>query len=173
MPEQETMSIRIRLTADDYAEFNRYHGRWQMAFLFFFYWVIFVVIAAMNGGPNDAGRLAVIIPAGLLLSGVLIVIHLWSIKVKTRKRFWDDKLAQEEQQLELTETGIRHSTGETSLNAAWSDIYKAAETRNTIILYLARNKAIVIPKRDIDGEWPRLKQMLHGQLPTGKLHLKS
>ncbi|WP_169306704.1 YcxB family protein [Cohnella pontilimi] len=173
MPEQQTIPVRIQLTADDYAEFNRYHGRRQMALLFFLYWIVFVAVAGMRGGAADAGRFGLLIPAGLVLSGLLIAMHLWSIKVKTRKLFQNDKLAQMEQQLHFSETGIRHTTAESSNLVEWADVYRAAETRNELILYLARNRAILVPKRDIGAQWQQVKELLRTHLPPRKLGLKS
>jgi hypothetical protein len=172
MSEPEVITIRVKLTAEDYVDFNRYHGRMQLALLFLIYWAIFLIVSMWSGGHKGSLSLALMIPAGLVLSGLLIGLHFWTIRVKTRNLFKSDPFAQMEQQLEFSSEGIRHTTGATTMNLTWADVWKVAETSKAMIIYLARNKAIVLPKRD-GGEWPQLKETLRRHLPPAKLRLKS
>jgi hypothetical protein len=172
MSDTVRVPIRFKLTAEDYTAFNRYHGRKQLALLFVFYWGLFLFIAMFRGAQPSARSLIIMLPAGLLFAGLLIGFHLWTIQRKTRQMFANDKHAQLEQLIELTDEGVRQTTGDTTESLAWTDIGKAIETANGLFLYVTSTRAFVIPKRDVT-DWARLREVLRLHLPAAKLRLKT
>jgi|GEM_PF-2518783 len=169
--DQQAGTIRVNLTAEDYAGFNLYHGRWQLALLFVFYWCLLVLAAELGGLAGSAADLAWIIPAAFAVSALLLAYQLWRIKVRTGKLFDSDKVAKVQQLVALTEEGIRHTTGETTVLVPWQDVFKLAETSRAIIVYLARSKVVLLPKRDI-ADLSAVKSVLRRHLPVAKLRLK-
>ncbi|WP_123041742.1 YcxB family protein [Cohnella candidum] len=163
-------SVRVNLTAEDYAGFNLYHGRWQLAGLFLFYWCLFVIFAQLSGVLGDSGNLAIVIPAAFFISGILLIFQLWRIKVRTTRIFESDKVSKLEQHIVLTEKGILHTTGDTTVQVPWDDVFKAREIGKAVILYLSRNKVVMIPKRDI-ADIGEIRAALRKHLPAGKLKL--
>ncbi|MBW5447036.1 hypothetical protein GE107_13285 [Cohnella sp. CFH 77786] len=173
MPEREDHTIRVTLTAEDYTGFNLYHGRWQLAGLFAFYWCLFVIFAKWSGVLGDSANLAVVIPAAFVISGVMLAFQLWRIRARTAKLFASDKVSKLEQHIALTDGGIRHTTGETTVNVPWDDVFKVGEFSKAIVIYLARNKVIMLPKRDVGGDLGEVRAALRRHLPGGKLKLKA
>jgi len=169
--DQQENTIRVNLTADDYAGFNLYHGRWQLAILFVFYWCLLVIAVELSGMAGSSADLAWIIPAAFVVSALLLLYQLWRIKVRTGKLFASDKVAKVQQIVALTEEGIRHTTGETTVLVPWQDVFKLAETSKAVIVYLARSKVVLLPKRDI-GNLEAVKSVLRRHLPAAKLRLK-
>jgi hypothetical protein len=172
MSERQPETIRVKLTADDYAGFNLYHGRWQLAGLFLFYWCVFVILVHWSGGLGETRNMAVLIPAGFLLSACMLAFQLWRIRVRTNKIFENDKLSKLEQNILLTQEGIQHSTGETVVHVPWGDVFKVLETSKALIIYLARNKVVMLPKRDLT-DLKEVKMTFSRHLPSAKLKLKS
>ena len=165
------LTIRVNLSAEDYAAFNFYHGRWQLAVLFLFYWCLLVIAAELSGMADASADLLWIIPSAFAASVLLLAYQLWRIKVRTGKLFASDNVAKVQQIVELTEEGIRHTAGETTVLVPWPDIYKLAETSQALIVYLARSKVVLLPKRDI-GNLPAVKSLLRRHLPAEKRKLK-
>lgn len=163
--------ISFKLTAEDYAGFNRYHGRRPLLFLFVFYCALFVIIAKFSGTYEDASSLAFVIPAAVVISGLMVVFQLWRINTRTHKLFSGNKAHQLDQRITLTETGIRHHTGEADLQVEWGQVLKAAETKQLFIVYLAQNKAILLPKRDI-ADPAEVRETFRRELPPVKLRLR-
>jgi YcxB-like protein len=172
MPEREANTIRVKLTAEDYTGFNLYHGRWQLAGLFLFYLCLFVIFAKWSGVLGNSSNLAIVIPAALALSGLMLAFQLWRIRVRTGRIFESDKISKLEQHIVLTEEGIRHTTGETTVNLPWDDVYKVSEISKAVVIYLARNKVIMLPKRDV-GDVGEVRETLRRHLPGTKLKLKA
>lgn len=172
MSRKEAKPIRVKLTAEDYAAFNTYHGRWQLAGLFVFYWALFVIFAELSGVTGESSRLEIVIPVAFVLSALMLAFQLWRIRARTVKMFESDKFSKSEQHIEMTEEGIRHTNGDTTVVVAWEDVFKAAETSGAIILYLSRNKVIMLPKRDI-ADLSEVKISLRHYLPAVKLKLKA
>jgi hypothetical protein len=168
----EAQPIRVKLTAEDYAEFNLYHGRLQLAGLFLFYWCLFVIAARLTELAATPSEMAIAISGSFVLSGLLLAYQLWRIKVRTVRLFENDKTVKLEQHIVLEAAGIRHTTENTTVQVAWNDVYRAAETAKAIIIYLAKNKVIMLPKRDI-RDLGQIRQILRQQLPAAKLKLKS
>jgi hypothetical protein len=168
----ETQTIKVRLTADDYAGFNMYHGRWQLTGLFVFYWCLFVLLAQWSGALGDSRNLSAVIPAAFVISAVMMAFQLWRIRARTRKVFANDKMSKAEQNIELSDGGIRHTTGESPVHVPWEDVYKTVETPKAVILYLARNKVIMLPKRDV-ADLNGVKDMLRQHIPAAKRKLKA
>lgn len=168
---QQSQSIRVNLTAEDYAGFNLYHGRRQLAGLFLFYWCLIVIAARLTELAVTPVELAIVICAAFALSGLLLAYQLWRIKTRTIRLFESDKSIKVEQHIALTTEGIRHTTGDTTVQMAWDDVHKVAESAKAVIVYLARNKVIMLPKRDI-GDVDQVKSILRLHLPASKLKLK-
>lgn len=170
--QQQPQSIRVKLTADDYAAFNLYHGRRQLAGLFLFYWCLIVIAARLTELAVTPVELAIVICGAFVLSGLLLAYQLWRIKARTVRLFESDKSIQAEQRIALSAEGIRHTTGDTTVQVEWDNVHKVAETDKAIIVYLARNKVIMLPKRDI-GDADQVKNALRQHLPATKLKLKA
>ncbi len=172
MSEKQLETITVKLTAEDYAGFNLYHGRRQLAGLFFFYCCLFVLVFLFSGIMGEEPHLAVVLLTAIGLSALLLVFQLWRIRVRTAKIFDSDKVSKLEQRICLTDTGMQHTTGDTTVRVPWEDIFRVAETKKAIILYLARNKVVLLPKRDV-ADLAGVKEMLSRNLPAAKLRLKA
>lgn|SRR5690606_20121016 len=169
--EQLADAIRVNLTAEDYAGFNLFHGRWQLAILFVFYWCLLVIAAEIGGLAGSPSDLAWIVPAAFAVSALLLAYQLWRIKVRTAKLFDSGQVAKAEQHIVLTEEGIRQTTEEATVLAPWQDVYKLAETSKAVYIYLARSKVVLLPKRAIP-DLAAVKSVLRRHLPAAKLKLK-
>jgi len=172
MTDKASATISVRLNAADYAAFNIYHGRWQLAVLHLFYCALFALLFANFGIMGQKLSLAAALALSVALSGMLLAFQLWRIRARTAKLFERDNLNGLEQRIRLDESGLHHSTGDTTSHVPWKDVVRAAETRNALILYIDRNKAILLPKRDIPDLAYVLK-LLQQHMPAAKLRLKS
>ncbi|WP_276354896.1 YcxB family protein [Cohnella caldifontis] len=171
MSETQPGPIRIRLKAEDYAGFQLYQGRWQLVGMFVFYACLFVLLAKWSGLLQAASGLAVVIPAALIVSGLMVWYQIYRMRVRSGKRFEGEGLSGLEQQIELAETEVRHTAGGQTTGLPWDEIRKAAESSRAILIYFASNKVILLPKRDI-ADLADVKAALRRHLPASKLRLK-
>jgi len=163
--------IRVRLKAEDYAGFQIFHGRWQLVGMGIFYACLFVLLAKWRGLLDDTGRIAVVLPAAVIVSGLLVGYQIYRIRVRSGKRFEGEGLSGLEQQIELLETEIRHTTEGRTVGLPWDEIRKVAESSRALLIYYASNKVILLPKRDI-ADLADVKAVLRRRLPAAKLKLK-
>lgn len=164
-------AIRVNLTADDHVDFNLYHGKWQLAMLFVFYWCLLIIAGVFGGLVRSPTDLAIVIPAAFLLSVLLLVLQWQRIKTKTRKLFASDRVVKVEQRIELIDEGIRHTADDASVVVPWQDVFKIAESAKSLFVYLSRNKVVIMPKRDI-ADLSGVKNLLQQHLPAAKLRLR-
>jgi hypothetical protein len=172
MTDKPIETITVRLTAADYAAFNIYHGRWQLAGLFAFYCCLFVILLMYGGLLGEEPTFIAALALSVVISGLLVAFQLWRIRARTEKLFEKDNLSKLEQHIRLGENGMQHTAGDNTVHVSWEDILKAAETKHAIIMYLDRNKVVLLPKRDIP-DLAGVLGILRKHLPASKLHLKA
>lgn len=171
MTDKPYETITVRLTAADYAGFSIYHGRWQLAGLFVFYCVLFAILLMYGGLLGEDPALAAVLALAVVFGGLLLAFQLWRIRARTAKLFEKGNLAQLEQRIRLDETGMQHSAGDNPVHVPWADMHRAVETKSAVILYLNRNKAVLLPKRDIP-DLAGVLDLLRRHMPAAKLRLR-
>lgn len=117
-------------------------GDYQRAFLFFFFCAIFIV-----GNP----------------------IMLYQ---KSRKQVKKTPMFQKPICYELNEEGIITSQGDAKTEVAWPDILKVVSTNASLIVYVTRMRAFILPKADLGEQYAAAVQLISTHMSPEKVKIR-
>lgn len=116
---------------------------YQRAFLFFFFFALFIV-----GNP----------------------IMLYQ---KARKQVKKTPMFQKPICYELNEEGIVTSQDDAKTEVAWPDIYKVAATNASLIIYVTRMRAFILPKADLGEQYAATVQKISTHMSPDKVKIRT
>ncbi|MFC5701941.1 YcxB family protein [Cohnella faecalis] len=169
MDDRQPYEATVNLTAEDFRKYTLYQSKAQLVGLFAFY--VCLIVIAVHFGSEDKMNVLFAIPVAVLVAGGLVWYQVWRIGQRVRKIFNGDRVLQLKQKIRLTEEGIHHETGASSLDAKWDEIYKVADSGPSILIYMAKNKAFVLPKRDL-ADLEVVLDLLKRHVPAPRLKLR-
>lgn len=147
MKELEELSLSGKLTLEDFVKYNQYHTNKVLKVYFV---ICFIVLFFVFQIPMSGDWLPIALFAGLpslLLSGL---IYLYTSKVKKYqaiKEYKSDQLIKRDITYTFSSEGVIQITRKSNNRFDWIDFLKAQEYEELFLMYLSRNKAIVLPKR--------------------------
>jgi len=149
------ISFDVTLTLDDYRRFNFAYlytglrGVMTIAFgLSFLIGSIILVPSAISRGGSNAYTGWV-----MVFVAIYFLIFLpFSIFLRTKRMFESDKFLSEPQHYSVEADGLEVTSASSKTILAWDKIFSVRESKNYIFMYLARTKALIIPKKNIGEE---------------------
>lgn len=130
---------------------------------------IFTVVALALGIGNCVrgdvgGGILLLIVAGLFLTMPISLLRKAKAQVK---RVFALPL-----EYEISDAGITVRQGEREETTPWSAIMKVVGTGKSVIIYLNRMRAFVLPKESIGENYGRLREIIRAALPKEKIKIK-
>lgn len=108
----------------------------------------------------------------MLIAGVVILLYLpWTLFLRSRKQALNPVFKQP-LHYRMTEEGVYISQGETEEFQKWEDMYKAASTRKSIILYTSAVNASIFPRADLKEKETAVIEAIHTHMPPAKIKIK-
>ena len=108
-----------------------------------------------------------------LLIAVLFLVHLpISIWTKAKKQIKSTPMFQKPIFYEMLEEGVRVSQDGQSVLNPWSDFQKAISTGQSLILYVSRTRAIILPKDQLKGSYIHAVKMISTHMEPSKVKIK-
>lgn len=146
---EEHLFFKGTLTFNEFKSYNLFHSRkaivamFLLSFLFSFisWWSLFGELLIMSS-------LLISITGGTI--GALLFTLL--TMMVARKNFTSESMLKLEQRFTVNMIGINLQTDKSNATFEWNDILSANEIEKLFILYVAKNKAILIPKRYFSSE---------------------
>ncbi|KSU63674.1 hypothetical protein AS034_05350 [[Bacillus] enclensis] len=172
------LSVRGTLTAKEYKKFSSFHtSRWILWITISTYIVLFLGLIYIQYNPGDIfnfGDMAAI----LLISSTVSVcitalIFLYAkviIRVKATREYKSDQLIKNELIYTFSDTGIIQKRGRSISAIDWNEIVSIKEFAPMFLIYVSRNKAMVIPKRffESDEKIKLFKKMINENVTAEK-----
>lgn len=104
--------------------------------------------------------------------GIVLLLYLpWTLFIKSRRQSLNPTF-QEPLHYVLDAEGLTVSQGEVSSQMAWADMYKAASTSKSIILYTSPVNATIFPKRDMGDKTAAVIGMISTHMPPAKVKIR-
>lgn len=74
----------------------------------------------------------------------------------------------------LTQEGVTVSQGETQETQKWEDMYKAGSTVGSVLLYTAKRRASIFPKKQLEeqGVKEKVVEMISTHMPSKKVNVR-
>ena len=73
---------------------------------------------------------------------------------------------------ELTEEGIVVSQEDAKAETKWEEVTKAVSTQKSVILYLGRVRALILPKACMGDQYEEALKMIHTHIPSNKVKIR-
>jgi hypothetical protein len=96
-----------------------------------------------------------------------------STRSKLKKLFASDKFLQLEQTYNITADAISVSSERSNTLVKWDDVYLLKESQEMFAIFIAKNRAFLLPKRFLDDATTQeLRQLATTNLPPKKVKLR-
>jgi hypothetical protein len=159
------------LSIRDYKEYNLLHSRLNNFFVrFVFYFLIFfgttLVVTKINNNELSINSIVIFILSGLGVSilAVSLVVSIRNIKLK--RIFQSDKFINKEYIYNFGDNGMEINSESSNSFIEWSEIYKIKENNKLIVIYIGKNRGMVLPKTFFknEEELNQLKEIMRNKL---------
>ncbi len=115
----------------------------------------------------------IVFVCAVIVAGLFIMLLIALMKRNLKKQFTSNLVMQAPNDYLLDDTGVHASSEFGSSNIPWQNVFKAAESKEAFLLYIAKMQAFVLPKRLIGPEEEAaLLAVLRQHMPPNKLKLK-
>lgn len=154
------LSIRGTLTAKEYKKFSSFHtSRWILWITISTYIVLFLGLIYIQYKPGDIlnfGDMAAILlissTASVCIATLIFLYAKVVIRVKATREYKSDQLIKNELTYTFSDAGIHQKRGRSINDIDWNEIVSIKEFAPMFLIYLSRNKAMIIPKRFFESE---------------------
>jgi len=148
--------FKINISLKDYRAFNIWHLFLSSNPIIIFIASLLILICLpvllfLFLKDGNLFSLIVFVMGCLSLLFILIILPL-TIIVTSKSVYKSDRFLQEEQNFKVDENQLTIDTESSSFKLNWKEIYKGVENKNYFLIYIAKIKAIIIPKVQISDE---------------------
>lgn len=131
--------------------------------------LMLVLVRYAQGVPVMTSVLSALIVA-VVGTCLMVGVNIASVVMRVNKLYKTGKMSDFSVQYTIDRNGVhaKSERGDTDFN--WKQIYLARETKRAIYLIAGENRAVVIPKRQIESEseLATLRALLHKYVATGR-----
>ncbi len=146
--EQNDVYIKGTITYEDFKKYNLYHTKKGRSG-FFIFGVLFSLFLVLY---NIDELLFLILPLfmifSIIVTGLATLIITTAVRIRARREFNSDPFIKSEIRYIINENGITQQISKRVNNyLEWDYILKGYELDDMFLIYVSKNKAIIIPKR--------------------------
>ncbi|CAN7268805.1 YcxB family protein [Rossellomorea sp. LjRoot5] len=173
---KEVLTVRGTLTFKEYKKFSSFHSRrWVIWFTLSTFILFFALSIYFLYNPGDIfsfGEMAAILFVSSTVSVFISVIFfLYAkavIRIKATREYKSDQLIKKEFIYTFSEEGINQNRGRSINYIEWNEIVFVREDPPMFLLYVSKNKSIVIPRRFFESieELKLFKQIIRENVPS-------
>ncbi len=108
-----------------------------------------------------------------LIAGIVILAYLpWTLFIKSRQQYLANPAFKNPLHYKMTEEGVEVSQGEEVQSQKWEDMYKAASTPRSLILYTSSVNASIFPKKDLGDKASGVIRIISTHMPAKKVKIR-
>lgn len=109
---------------------------------------------------------------GLLVALFFLIVTPTTMKSRAKFQVQNTPMFREPIEYELTEEGIVVSQGEAEAVNKWEDFMKAVSTQKSVILYITRMRALILPKECMGEQYEEVLKVIHTHMPPSKVKIR-
>ncbi|WP_064094146.1 YcxB family protein [Rossellomorea aquimaris] len=172
------LSVRGTLTIKEYKKFSSFHTRgWIKWLVLSTFLLIFPFITYILYNPRDIfyfeNMAAIFLVSSTVSVSISILFFLYAkliIRIKATREYKSDQLIKNEFTYTFHENGINQKRGRSITYIEWNDIVSIREYPPMFLIYVSKNKAIVIPKRffELSEEIMLFKKIMNENVASEK-----
>lgn len=128
----------------------------------------FLVLAFYKSATGDTNSFVLF----LFMAVIMLIMTPLSLKTTARNQVRNTKMFQEPLQYELSEEGVAvMQDGQRALNK-WEEFAKVVSTGKSIVLYVTRVRAIVLPKESMGDDYMAVVEMISKKVAPKKVKIR-
>ena len=131
--------------------------------------IIGVIALGLGISTMMDGETSAAMPA-LMVAILFLIINPMTMKQRANTQV--KNAFKEPLEYEFTEEGIFVRQGEAEALNKWDEFSKAVSTQKSVILYISRNRAIVLPKECMGDQYETTLKMIHTHMAPGKVKIR-
>lgn len=149
------LSVSGTLTFKEYKKFSSFHTRRWIKWLVLSTFILFFpLITYILYNPGDIfyfeKMAAIFLVSSTVSVSISVIFFLYAkgiIRIKASREYKSDQLIKNEFTYTFNENGINQKRGKSITYIEWNDIVSIQEYPPMFLIYVSKNKAIVLPKR--------------------------
>jgi hypothetical protein len=108
----------------------------------------------------------------LMCAILFLIISPSSMKAKAKSQVNNTEMFQKPLEYEFTEEGITVRQEEAKAETKWEEVTKAVSTQKSVILYLGRVRALILPKVCMGDQYEEAVKMIHTHISPNKVKIR-
>lgn len=144
------LSFKGKLSYQDFKDFQLLHSKNKLLLQIVYLFVIFMVVVLFQSSFST-DLLPIFIPLGILVSVAGAFITKGISNYKYKSVFNSDKLLQKEYLYTFDNDGISTDSEVGNGKFKWNEVYQAKQNKKLHLVYIAKNKALIIPRSFFDS----------------------
>ena len=101
----------------------------------------------------------------LMCAIVMLIMNPQNMKSKAKMQVKNTPMFQKPLEYEVHEEGITIRQDDQEVQNAWGDFTKAVSTGKSVLLYMGRIRALILPKECMGGQYEEVLKMIHTHMP--------
>ncbi|TYP78079.1 YcxB family protein [Paenibacillus methanolicus] len=173
MQEMQVIRVSVVLTYRDYFRLNLWHSiRSRLASLLPYFACYIGVVLYLMRDIALADSLPLIAGSAVALSVVIYGLTYGSLWLRSKRVFDSDRLLRQEMRYAFSVEGIAYEQSSGTGMLSWEDVFKVAENRDFMIVYMGPSRTVIVPKSALDGEQvAALRSLLRDAMDPARLKL--
>ena len=164
-----SVKINVKMTEEYMYDFMLYHNYTHMSGLMTaIAGVLCLTVFVQNIMKGEIQSSAIWLMCALLF----LVISPSSMKAKAKNQVNHSGMFQKPLEYEFAENGITVRQDELEATTKWEEITKAVSTQKSVILYLGRVRALILPKAYMGGQYEEVVRMIHTHIEPNKVKIR-
>ena len=108
----------------------------------------------------------------LMCAILFLIVNPQNMKSKAKMQVKNTPMFQKPLDYEIHEDGVTVRQDEQEVSNAWDDFTKAVSTSKSILLYMGRIRAIILPKECMGEQYEQVLKMIHTHMPAKKVKIR-
>lgn len=108
----------------------------------------------------------------LVCTILFLVINPQNMKTRAKMQVKNTPMYQKPLDYEIHEEAITVRQGEEEVKYSWEDFTKAVSTGKSVILYMGRIRALILPKECMGEQYEEVLRMIHTHMPPKKVKIR-
>lgn len=150
--ENKEIKLHVQLTEKDYLNFHKDHLGTRKNKMWWVYGILITIFVLSDFIGNGFSGISLTSLIPIIVFGSIIAISVFSMKARVKSAFKSDVTHQHPMDIIINNEGININAYRANTNPLWEEIYRYSITKNTIYIYTAENKSIIIPKYVFENE---------------------
>lgn len=164
-----TVKFEVKMTDQAMYDFLLYHNYTHASGLLGAMLGVVCLGLAINNGINGQISSACILG---LMAFIMICMEPINLKQTAKRQVKTTEMFQEPLRYEMTEEGLTVEQNGQSETNSWDNFMKVVSTNKSIIMYVTRVRAIILPKESLGSDYIQAVKMISTHMPAKKVKIR-